>query len=163
MILAWVLWVTPTDGLPISPVSKPFSVKIECDLREAIELGKYEVASKYAHPINFPTPMFCKSGAKVDIHLLRPDPKSDDWVAQQMTNEGYRPATLREILALGISHPDLQRQFHIVALGSSILGPDGLPIVPFIGADEKRRCLNFASYARKWDSQWRFAAIRFRK
>jgi hypothetical protein len=167
MVLFLVVLLAPFSATSKKPVPvsvpQPLKVKIKCNLREAIELGGYEVVSGYALPAYFPTPMLCKDGAEVSIRLFQYDPDFDDWMARLMIKEGYRPATLREILAIGISHPELQRQFHIVALGSSILGPDGAPIVPFIGESGKRRSLNFASYSKKWDSKWRFAAIQFRK
>jgi hypothetical protein len=39
-------------------------------------------------------------------------------ICEVMEKGGYRPATLRELLALGAQYPDLQRQRILVALGS---------------------------------------------
>ena len=38
-------------------------------------------------------------------------------IVGEMEKEGYRPATAHELLSLGIAHPELQREFPVVALG----------------------------------------------
>ena len=53
-------------------------------------------------------------------------------MCEVMENVGYRPATLRELLALGAQYPDLQRQRILVALGS----------------------VNYATYIEQEGSEW---------
>jgi len=82
-------------------------------------------------------------------------------VLAEIKKQGYRPATLPELLALGASQPELQRQFPIVCLGSAWWSPCGDRGVPCLGWDSSGRCLNlswFDDY--DWDGYCRFLAVR---
>jgi undecaprenyl-diphosphatase len=53
------------------------------------------------------------------FHFNR-DISSEDAIAE-MDKDGFRPATLAELLALGEAQPELQKQFPIIALSSVCL------------------------------------------
>ncbi|MFH1012275.1 MAG: hypothetical protein V1760_00865 [Candidatus Peregrinibacteria bacterium] len=84
-----------------------------------------------------------------------------------MDRQGYRPAGWPELLALGANHPELQRSFGIVGIGSvwhRRPTPDGIPItdgVPIIvGQKDKPRGLRILPYGITWDRDYRYAAVR---
>lgn len=73
---------------------------------------------------------------------------------------GYRAATLKEILAFVAAHPDLQRQFWIVALGSSALRDGGRQCVPLLSSDGDGRRLFGNWFGRRWNAGDRFLLVR---
>lgn len=84
--------------------------------------------------------------------------KSDDAIAK-MDKQGYRPAAIEELLALGEKYPDLQREFLIVALGSVWwdLGYRGVPCLDQSSSD---RDLGLYRFSGEWDPHCRFLALR---
>jgi len=94
------------------------SVDYSKTLDLAIADGKYDRVDSAISVKNFPV----VSGIKVAIftslfQFVDGDISSED-VIKEMDRRGFRPATLMELLALGETHPELQRQFPIIALGT---------------------------------------------
>jgi len=83
-------------------------------------------------------------------------------VEADLDRRGLRPATCAELLALGEKHPDLQRRFLIVALGSFWVGPGGYRGVPYLygGSGRRRLCLGWDHPDGEWDGHYRFLAVR---
>jgi len=85
---------------------------------EMIKAGKYVWYNDDITIEHFPV----KSNGQVElnIELVRCDEgmKSND-VIKDLDRRGFRPATLHELLAFGAQYPDVQRDFQIVALGST--------------------------------------------
>ncbi len=84
--------------------------------------------------------------------------ESEDAIVE-MDKLGYRPATHLEAYAFARANPELQRQFWIVALGSStLLGGGRRVAVLRSGSDE--RILDLGWFGREWDSDDRFLFVR---
>lgn len=132
------------------------AVGLNCDasIPELVTLGRYDGVEQ-ATSANFEQDYSC-SGRQGRIlwlvnfnHIMT----TRDAVLHLRSN-GLRSATLRELLALGIMHRDMQLRYPIVALGS--YSPYGFPIlVGFYG----RRSLLVQSM-NVWDEDVRFLAVR---
>lgn len=81
-------------------------------------------------------------------------------VIKELDRQGLRPATLKELLALGVARPDLQRIDPIVALGSKWRDSGGRVGVPCLDGDGGCRRLVLALWRGDWDLHWRFVAVR---
>jgi len=78
----------------------------------------------------------------------------------EMYKAGYRPAALAELLALGEAHPELQKEFPIVALGSIWCGRGGNHDVPVLNFDEDGRELVLNWFVNDWFCSCRFLGVR---
>jgi len=81
-------------------------------------------------------------------------------VISEMEKAGCRPAQIEELLALGASQPDLQKQFPIVALGSVWRDSDGHRDVPYLHWGGVGRDLLLRWFGRGWTEDYRFLAVR---
>ena len=77
----------------------------------------------------------------------------------EMDKDGYRPATIKELLALGASYPELQKHFPVVALGSVWRNPDGHLQVPCLDWHGAGRLLDLDLLGLNWGDKHRFAAV----
>jgi hypothetical protein len=77
----------------------------------------------------------------------------------EMDKLGYRPATHLEAYAFAKANPELQRQFWIVALGSSAMD-DGRRCVAVLGSVSDRRILDRGWFGYGWRSSFRFLFVR---
>jgi len=128
-------------------------------VEQLVQAGKYKWADKEVASSNFPS---TESGkAQVDIYLVSfaRNISSEDAI-KEMSAQGLRPATLKELLVLGTAYPNLQRAGPIVALGSSWRHPDGNLDVPFLAGYGPFRYLFLVWFDGGWDSSWRLAAVR---
>ena len=107
---------------------------------------------------NFPVnpALFTTVGSKL-FHFNR-DIGSDEAI-RLMDKDGYRSGTIEELLALGASQPELQRQFPIVALGS-VWQRDGRRNVPFLDGSDAKRDLDLHWIDGVWSVRCRFLAVR---
>jgi hypothetical protein len=88
---------------------------------EAILNGKYYDNDGNINDKNFPINlnMIGKiEKIKVNLFYFHSDLSSEEIIIE-MDKDGFRPANVMELLALGAEHPDLQRKFVIIALGST--------------------------------------------
>jgi len=131
-------------------------------VEQAIADGKYDWKNGDVTAKNFPiSPEMV--GKKVEVatklfHFNR-DISSED-VISEMDKDGYRPATLMELLVLGCLFPELQRQFPIVALGSVwriACGDRYVPCLDVIGS-ERRLSLDWFGYG--WSAHYRVLGVR---
>ena len=81
-------------------------------------------------------------------------------VLKDIDQNGYRPIKIEELLALGATKPELQREFPIIALGSVWQDLRGGRDVPFLSGDGSRRHLNLRWIGRGWSEICRFGAVR---
>ena len=105
----------------ISFIASTFTVMVDetISVEEAVKDGKFDWSHENIDSTNFPKP---DSGAKVEKEMALfhfGKGISSEGAIAQMDAEGYRPATIHEALAFAKAHPELQRQFPIVALGSA--------------------------------------------
>lgn len=131
-------------------------------VEQMIAAGKYDWKNSDITEKHFPLPAEL-SGQKTAVssklfHFNR-DISSEDAIAE-MDKAGYRPATLSELLALGTKHPELQRQFPIVALGSLWRLAFGLRRVPFLLVDGVERRLGLLWFDYDWYAYYRFLGVR---
>ena len=77
----------------------------------------------------------------------------------EMDKLGYRPATHLEAYAFAKANPELQRQFWIVALGSSTMR-GGDRYVAVLDSDSGRRILGNFWFDSGWDAGDRFLFVR---
>lgn len=145
----------PQPQFPSYPVNVDYSASVE----QLIKNGKYDWFNDDITGRNFPSSE--KGTAQVVVYLVNfdHDISSEDAV-KELDRQGLRPATLKELLALGSTYPDLQRKDLIVALGSTWRGSDGRVSVPCLGGVGSRRGLRLTWWGGVWGSGWRFAAVR---
>ena len=128
-------------------------------LEEMIGGGNYDWVNPDIIEEHFPLQ---KQGTQeVEIHLFHfGRTMSNEAAEKEMEAKGFRPATLPELLALGRDHPDPQKQFPIVALGSVWRRPggdSGTPILLWYGGE---RYLVLRWLASDWHGGCRFAVVR---
>jgi hypothetical protein len=124
--------------------------------------GKYDWKDDDITEENFPIPKEMK-GKKVEIStkLFNFDRGiSCEDAKKEMDKGGFRPATLFEQQAFAQKHPDLQRQFPIVALGSVWTDAGGHRVVPCLGVGDGRRGLSLSWLGSGWIARYRFLAVR---
>lgn len=73
---------------------------------------------------------------------------------------GLAPAGIGELLAVGEQHPDLQKNFPIIALGSSWVNPHGDRCVPYLHYWYGKRELYLRWDEYEWDEFCRFLVVR---
>ncbi len=107
-------------------VNARLSYKVIVDYNQYLEemkmAGRYERVDARIKDVNFPVqqPYVGEYKLKVKVTLFRFDRDMElGEVVCKMYKEGYNPASLVELLAFGKQHPELSREFSIVALGSS--------------------------------------------
>jgi len=129
-------------------------------LAEMIKAGNYDWVNNDITQEHFPV---SGQGKQQDIEValfhFNKVMKSDQVIAR-MRKEGYRPATIAELLALGVSQPELQKQFPIIALGSVWRFPDGGRLVPCLGWLSGERSLGLGCLGGDWLVGCRFVGLR---
>jgi hypothetical protein len=141
-------------------------IKLAVDYSKTVEQtiadGKYDWKNSDITVKNFPiSPEMI--GKKVDIagrlfHFDR-NISSEDAI-KEMDDDGCRPATLMELLALGAIHPELQREFPIIALGSVWHDSDDYRHVPSLYVFGRDRGLYLNDFDDAWNAQCRFFGVR---
>jgi len=125
----------------------------------AVAAGKYDYANPNITATNFPTKRAGKVKLAVELVHFGRNIDSDEAIAE-LDKMGLRPAGLHELLALGEQHPELQRQFPIVALEQVWQRPDGYRNVPVLYESDRGRELLLLAFALGWLDDYRFAAAR---
>ncbi len=125
---------------------------------DGVTAGKYDYVCAMITDKNFP-PTETETGIREIQFTLQ---NLNQWTLSEralsrMAEDGKRPATLRELLAFGEAHPELHRQFHIVALGS-VFAHDTNSWIPSLDrrGTERRLHLNNGT---GWGRRCRFLAV----
>lgn len=158
LVAQWVksfpMSVMTADNLPSFKVTVDYTL----DLVAMIAAGKYDWTNNDITAKNFPI----KGKGSVEIELLLVHLNryaTTKEVEAEMGKRGLRAATIAELLALGAAHPELQRGFLIVALGSRcVLDDDGS--VPVLYGSDDGRALDLYHDDSEWDVRCRFLAVR---
>ena len=143
-------------------VSGRLTLLVEVDGTKTIEQliadGKYDWKNSDVNQKNYPVANITKRTTEIELfHFNRSI--SSDGTKKEMDKAGFRPATIEELLTLGSSNPELQRQFPIIALGSVCrLGFDRF--VAFLDVGDGGRKLGLDDLAFVWFGSYRFAAVR---
>lgn len=130
-------------------------------LKQMIAGGNY-VWRSYIDEKMFPLPVDLigtKDTCEAYIFHFKKDMLGSEAV-KEMEKAGYRPATLPELLALGKSNPDLQRQSAIIALGQIWKSRDGKNIVPYLDNVTGRRVLYLYDFEGLWPAGQGFLGIK---
>lgn len=137
------------------------TVNYDLSVEELVEDGEYDVIDDGFCSDNFWN--LEKGKAKVDIYLVTFDvPIKSKKAIKEMKAQGFRPATLKELLSLGVDHPKLQLGRSIIALGSTTKepGPYSELNVPCLSKEDKERSIDLVSWRGPWRPGVRFAAVR---
>ncbi len=156
------------DSSEAEPGTYTVEVNYDLPLNEAIAAGKYDEADGNISAHNFPPQKKKKEAVDIRIIDLGLDKDAPTFmgsysypVSEELEKQGFRPATLSELLALGAAYPDLQRKSPIVAYGSEFWTMDKAMFVPYLWDDGGKRCLGW-TYGNFWqkDYGYRFAVVR---
>lgn len=143
-------------------------------LKQMIDAGKYDWAQREVTEKFFPLRVELFLGEKIAVSTnekitvstklfyFNHSISSED-VIIEMGKSGYRPATLPELLALGIKYPDLQYRFPIIALGSvwhRDIGGRRIPVLTVDVCDSAKRELILGLFESEWKSGVRFLGTR---
>lgn len=161
-------------GQPQVAVSDPYAVIVDHGrtLPAAIDAGNYDwkndayqglAWNDWAAPDgtteHFPTdPAERVETELVLVHLDRA--ATTDEVLAEFDRLDLVPAVIPETLAFGEHHPDVQREFPVVGLGSVWPGPDGDRRVVCLWSGADGRCLYLRWYGRQWPPGGRFLGAR---
>lgn len=128
-------------------------------LDEMLKAGGYQFVAPDITAANFPI-----SGTGIvenDLILVHLDKNADSKeVLAELTKLDLEPAGIEYAVAFGAQHPDVQREFPIVFLGSVWTGPDGDPYVPDLDFLGDKRRINLDGWLGGWLPECRFAAVR---
>ncbi len=153
----------PLIGQKSKSASGRQSFEIEVDgtktLEQLIADGKYDWKNSDIKKKNFPIKIETKRTATIELFHFGRNISSED-AAKEMEKEGMRPATIEELLALGAKHPDLQREFPIIALGSVWQDFFGNRGVPGLCLGDDGRSLSLDDWGGDWGGNYRFAGFR---
>ncbi|HEY4715179.1 MAG TPA: hypothetical protein VIH31_01605 [Candidatus Paceibacterota bacterium] len=146
---------------PKSSGRKAFELEVDGTkiLEQLIADGKYDWKNPDIKEKNFPIKDKTKRMATIELFHFGFDISSESAV-KAMEKEGFRPATIEELLALGAKHPELQKEFPIIALGSVWKNFDGYRGVPELYWDDSERDLRLNDWAGGWRGRYRFAGVR---
>jgi hypothetical protein len=155
------------DELPTKKieVGQEFNLKFEYrKLEEMIRVGSFDWKNSDINSINFPDLQEKELLNKViklkaKIFDFKKTISNED-VFKELDKEGYRSATLTELLALAEIDPELQRQFTIVSFGSVWRSSNGRRRVPCLDVNGSERRLYLDWFDDDWSAHCRFLAVR---
>jgi|AntRauTorcE11897_2_1112592.scaffolds.fasta_scaffold16261_3 hypothetical protein len=138
------------------------TVNYSQNVEKMIANGNYNWQNSDITEKHFPLPAEL-IGKKVEIstklYYCSKNISSKNAIAE-MDKDGYRPATLAELLVLGETNPELQRQAPIIALGSVWQSASGSRYVPCLSVVDGRRGLRLSWFGGDWSASYSFLAVR---
>lgn len=138
-------------------------------LVQMIEAGKYDYANPDINEMNFPLEKsegdgpYRTASTDVSLELVHFNKvMTTREIEAELDRRGLRSATLLEILAFGAKYPEIQREFPLVALGSSCVRPGGDRGVPCLGRGGSGRhvYLGWDVPKGRWGEDCRVVAVR---
>ncbi|MCG2694619.1 hypothetical protein L6261_00860, partial [Candidatus Parcubacteria bacterium] len=120
--------------------------------------GKYDWSNSDVTSKNFPRSENGTKGEREVALFHFNKTMTSEQVIAEMDKVGYRPATIWELLGLGIAQPNLQREFPIIALGS-VCVLDGLRLVAILCRYAVGRYLSLGWFGGDWRDVCRFAGV----
>ena len=136
-----------------------FTVDYSRSLAEMIAAGRYDWTNSDINAANFPIKGEGSVETEGELFHFNRNIGFDEAI-REMDKDGYRPATIEELLAFGAKHPELQRQFPIIALGSVWQRSHGLRNVADLGRSDAERDLYLRWIDGGWYDPCRFLAVR---
>ncbi len=151
--------LTP-DGNKQASNLYPVYVDYDLSVEDAVKLGRYDWANSDITSKHFPTQ---RTGtAQIEVRLVHFDRViSTDDALRELDRMGLRPAELHELLTLGATHPNLQRKFPVIALGSVWQDSHDDRYCAFLDRNGSKRNLNLNWIENDWNENCRFAAVRY--
>lgn len=138
-----------------------FSLRVDYgrSIEDLVRAGRYDWAHVEISSELFSTP---RAGvAEVVVELVHFAERAEsDAVLKALSSDGYRPADVVELLTLAVAHPDLQRNYPVVARGSMWIGTCGGHFVPCLRTGSKGRYVDLYWFGGVWDAYYRFAVVR---
>jgi len=137
-------------------------VDYSMSLEDMIAAGKYDFVNGYITTTNFPIDR--EETGKEDVEVILVclgESLTTEQVKSEFYRRGLKPATIMELLALGASHPELQREFSILALGSSLRNRGHL-YFPYLYTivDGRGLDLDWFDTGLKFGELWRYLTVR---
>lgn len=127
-------------------------------LKGLIEAGKYDWVNSDITEARFPMPENFTLGAEPKLYHFNRSISSEKAI-KEMAKDGFRPATIWDLLDFGAKNPELQRQFPIVALGSVARFGDSRGVA-CLGGSGSGRDLGLDWFGSGWSDYFRFLAVR---
>lgn len=164
MLLAGTAQAIPADTCDCPPKAKQTVVTVCVDytrtLAQLITDGNYDWVNRHITDENFPSPIG-QGAVRVDLILLEyPASMTSRQVLADMDREGLRPATVWELLSLGVQRKELpENETIIVALGM-VVEVDGPRRVAYLGRSDRARYLRLDWFDSDWGGGCRCAAVR---
>jgi len=148
---------------PKMEVYKVYGVMVDYNLSlaEMIKAGQYELINDDITGENFPIRGTGQQEVELMlVHLNRIVTTRE--VLEYLNSQGLEPAKIEHLLAFGAVYPDAQREFPIVALGSSFVADGGSRYYPYLRSDghERRLNLSWDDADDHWGGSCRFLALR---
>lgn len=143
------------------PQKRNFDIVVDYDqsLKEMIKAGGYDYIDNDITAEHFPVEG--EGEQKKTIILLHFNKiMTSDEVMAEMDKQGFRPAKIEDLLVLGKTEPELQRQFLIVALGSVWRDLHNGRHVSYLHWSGLGRYLNCHWFEDGWSASNRFVALR---
>ena len=128
-------------------------------VEDGIKAGNYDWKNNDITSKHFPSQETGSREVVIELFHFGKDMSTDEVLAE-LDKQGYRPATLKELLPLGEKYPNLQREFPIIALGSVWRDSNGNRFCPYLGRDGSERNLDLRWVGRRWGDGCRFAVVR---
>jgi len=147
------------DGVP-EPSTYTLFVDYDRSLADMIKAGRYDWTNDDITVEHFP--LNKRESGEVELHVVHFGcHMTTKEVLAELDKRGLRPAELPELLALGSAHPDLQRDYPLVALGSGWPDPYGDLYVPILREDDDKRNLDlgWVDPGIQWVGSYRFVAV----
>lgn len=131
-------------------------------VEQAVIDGNYDWKNSSINSKNFSTPLELL-GKKIEVfvklfHFDR-NIKAKEAI-HKITKAGYRIPTMMELLALGETYPELQRNFVIVALGPVWHGPGIFRFVPGLDSFAFERRVSLYLFGGNWPAKYRFVGVK---
>lgn len=145
-------------GIRATITSYPMSINYDRSVKDGIKAGKYDWENDDITSKNFPSQETSTKEVAVELFHFGKDMSTDEVLAE-LDKQGFRAATLKEILALGEKQPDLQKDFPIIGLGSVWQDPGGDRGCPYLSRDGSERSLSLRWVDNRWSGLCRFAAV----
>jgi hypothetical protein len=134
------------------------TVNYNRSITDSLTAGKYDWKNENITDANFPSKEEGEREVEFGLFHFNKTTKSDDNVAQ-MKKEGFRPATMKELLVFGEKNPEEQRKYPIIALGS-VAKLGGIRRVGYLYGNGSARDVRLLCYACEWRDDCRFLGVR---
>ncbi|MDQ5969018.1 MAG: hypothetical protein QG579_175 [Patescibacteria group bacterium] len=133
-------------------------VNYALSLADMVKAGAYDWFSSDVNEGNFPK--MGEGEVPVSAELIHFNKyTSSEGAVTEMGGLGFRPATIHELLAFGQKYPNVQREFPIIALGSSC-EIVSVCLVAYLDKEGSKRLLRLHWSGDSWDDDCRFLAVR---